>query len=333
MKLPRPFVQTLQVVLCLSITAHSSQLRPQTAGGQTPSAQPSSTPAPKAQSLEAMEAAGVKMAFDVASVKQNLSSDAAHTNVNLSALDGSPATGGFLSSVNFPLSSYIQFAYKLTPGQTDLLGSQLPKWATADRFDIEARAEGNPTRDQMRLVMQSLLADRFKVAVHFETRQLPVFALVLEKPGKAGPQLTPHTDDTCAASTPSPTPGVPSTPPAKKDGWFAPCGGVGAMPESGRMRVGSRNLTMGQIASMLPATAMGSLDRPVFDETGLSGTFDFRIEFTPQLDGPLPPNFQPDTSGPTFLEALREQLGLKLDRRTGPVEVLVIDYVEEPAPN
>ena len=82
-------------------------------------------------------------------------------------------------------------------------------------------------------------------------------------------------------------------------------------------------------------TAIGNLDRPVLDHTGLAGTFDFVLEWTPQLNGPLPPgvNFQPDESGPTFLQALKEQLGLKLETQTGPVEVVVIDHIEQPSEN
>jgi len=77
------------------------------------------------------------------------------------------------------------------------------------------------------------------------------------------------------------------------------------------------------------------VDRPVLDKTGLVGKFDFIMEFTPQFNGPLPPgsNFQPDESGPTFLEALKEQLGLKLDPQKGPVDVIVVDHVEIPSEN
>ncbi len=81
-----------------------------------------------------------------------------------------------------------------------------------------------------------------------------------------------------------------------------------------------------------PSTSVG---RPVVDQTGLVGKFDFVIEFTPQLNRPVQPGaeFQPDPTGPTFLEALREQLGLRLESQTGPVDVLVIDHVEEPSAN
>ena len=79
----------------------------------------------------------------------------------------------------------------------------------------------------------------------------------------------------------------------------------------------------------------GLADRPVLDKTGLTGKIDFVIEFTPQFNGPLPPgaNFQPDPTGPTFLEALKEQLGLKLESQTGLVEVIVVDHVEQPSEN
>lgn len=165
--------------------------------------------------------AGGKMEFDAASIKQNLSHDPAHTNVGLSGFDEGSPNGGFLSAVDFPLSVYIMFAYKLTPYQMQFLQPQLPKWAATDNFDVEARAQSSPTRDQMRLMMQSLLADRFKLAVHIETRQLPGLAVVLEKPGKTGPRLVSLPNDVpCAVASPA-SPGVPP-PPGKYDGWFTP---------------------------------------------------------------------------------------------------------------
>ena len=75
------------------------------------------------------------------------------------------------------------------------------------------------------------------------------------------------------------------------------------------------------------------VDRAVLDQTGLSGTFDFSLEYTPLLNGQPPEGFPADMTGPTFLEALKEQLGLKLVSQTGPVDVLVLDHVEEPSPN
>jgi len=273
-------------------------------------------------------AAGGKQAFDVVSIKQNKSGlQPGHlptSNIPFGAEADYSPTGGLFSASNFPLISYMGFAYKLTPGQIGL--PQLPKWATAERFDIEARAEGNPTKDQYRLMMQSLLADRFKLAIHFETRQTPVLELVVVRPGKTGPQLRPHLDDPpCAAASASSSATVSGGLPTVC-GSFVPL----QASTSGRQSMGARNLTWGQFANLLGL--MGRLDRPVLDKTGLSGNFDFILEWTPQPNRPAP-DFQPDESGPTFLEAVQDQLGLKLDSQTRPVEILVLDHAEEPSEN
>jgi uncharacterized protein (TIGR03435 family) len=88
---------------------------------------------------------------------------------------------------------------------------------------------------------------------------------------------------------------------------------------------------------LIASSMMGGqgVDRPVLDRTGLSGTFDFAVEYTAQIDASWPPGAvaQRDLTGPTFMQALQEQLGLRLEPQTGPVEVLVVDYVEEPPAN
>lgn len=282
-------------------------------------------------------AAGGKATFDVASVKQNKSGrfpagDPPTTNVLLGPGDIYSPNGGLLSATNYPLTSYIQFAYKLPANQMLSLSPQLPKWATTERFDIQARAQGNPTKNQMRLMMQALLADRFKLAIHTESRQLPVFALVLVKSGKLGPQLRPHLDDPpCAPQL------VVGSGDTIGGGYPVACGGIIPIEPSkdGHMRLAARNVAL--TASTL--TGYGNLNRPVLDRTGLEGTFDFFFEYAPDqppgvsgaatntANGPSEP------SGPTFLEALRDQLGLKLDSQTGPVETVVLDHIEEPSEN
>jgi len=274
--------------------------------------------------------AGGKMAFEVASIKQNASDEPTHTNVGLSDLDEGPPNGGLFSAVKFLLTSYIGFAYKLTPSQVELLRTQLPKWATTERFDIQARADGSPTRDQMRLMMQSLLVDRFKLAVHFETRQLPAFALVLAKAGKLGPRLQRHSDNPpCAGPASVSAPG--STPPPRDAEGFIPfCGMFWGDVIEGRVQFQARNVDMHDIADHL--AVMGDLDRPVLDHTGLKGNFDLKMD-TPNIPPPPGKSVQPDPSAPTFLEVLREQLGLNLESLNAPVDVLVIDHIEEPSPN
>jgi len=152
-----------------------------------------------------------KLVFDVASIRQNKTDNSSHSNFSLDngnayfTLDKSTAVnpnGGYFSATGIPLLRFIIFAYNLTGTQELAIrfnfwsgtSSNVPKWAADERFDIEARSEDTPmpTKDQVRQMMRSLLEDRFKLAVHMETRQVPVFALVLDKPGTTGPQLRQH---------------------------------------------------------------------------------------------------------------------------------------------
>jgi uncharacterized protein (TIGR03435 family) len=270
-------------------------------------------------------AAGGKMAFEVASIKQSKPGTFRPPNFPLDVGDAYASVGGRFSA-DFALPSYIRFAYKLslTQDQMQSLLAGLPKWVATDNFDIEARAEGNPTKDQMRLMMQSLLADRFKLAIHFETREMPVLALTVVKPGKLGPNLRPHADGPpCDASSVGGSDVFPSR-----------CEVYAMTVKQNRTRMsGSRNTTMALLATAIPS--FGSIGRPVVDQTGLTGKFDFTLEWTPELTSAPPPNpdVPPDTQGPTFLEALREQLGLKLDSTRAPLQILVVDHVERPTEN
>jgi uncharacterized protein (TIGR03435 family) len=291
--------------------------------------------APTAQSPAAPQwqiDAGGKLEFDVASVKPDKSNNPAAANFFLGPGDGYVSNGGLFSATNQPLIAYLRFAYKL--GQGDLL--DLPMWVYNDRFDIDARSQVNPTKDQMRLMMQSLLRDRFNVAVHIETKQEPVYALMLLKVGKTGPQLRQDAEP-CAAATGSQTTNTALPAPELSSSGLhlpaIPCGSIGqySTEEPGNGRLVGRNVTIGRIAVFLKNPFTG-IERPVIDRTGLSGAFDFSLEWS-VIDRTRPSDSQPPGAGPTFLEALRDQLGLKLESTKGPVDVIVIDHVEEPSPN
>jgi uncharacterized protein (TIGR03435 family) len=278
------------------------------------------------------------LTFDVASVKPDKSDAPAHSNFPLNSGDLYESNGGVFSATNFPLVSYIFFAYKLMGNQGLALERQLPGWALTDRFDIEARAGGNPTKDQMRQMMRSLLADRFKFAVHTEKRVSPVVALVLAKPGKTGPQLQPHPANVpCQSGDPASTANsLPETFQQLVAGGFpALCNNILGLPPSapGRSRLAGRNLTIGFIGDMLGQRV--DLGRPVIDGTGLSGTFDFLLEFTPDSRDTAQANMNAphDPDGPTFEEALSDQLGLKLQSRKSPIEVMVLDHLAHPTEN
>jgi uncharacterized protein (TIGR03435 family) len=226
---------------------------------------------------------------------------------------------------------------KIQGNQAQSLIPQLPGWVLTERFDIEARADGSPTKDQMRMMVRSLLADRFKFVVHTEKRDVPVLAFVVAKPGKTGSQLQPHpADATCQSVAAPPSAGTPDALMQTVAGGFPLlCNGILGLPPSvsGRSRLGGRNVTIPFMADLLSQRV--NLGRPMIDATGLTGTFDFLLEFTPESQGPTPRSLNAplDPDGPTFEQALREQLGLKLESRKTSMDVLVMDHVEHPSEN
>ena len=294
-------------------------------------AQASAAPSTPAGNTPAwMAAAGGHMEFDVASVKPDsadLSDSKTNTNIPLGPMDSFTPTGGLFQATNIPLLNYIIFAYKLTSTQVQSVQTQLPKWASTNHYDIEAHAAGNPAKDQYRLMMQALLTNRFKLALHYETKQVPVMALELDKPGKLGPHIQVHPDNAPACSS-APAPG------ATVDGGFPQqCGviGLGQSSTPGRLSVGARNIPLTMLTNLLGSQPIININKPVVDKTGIAGNVDFIFEFSPEL--PPGANFQADPDGPTFLEALKDQMGMKLESATAPVDSVVIDHIEEPSAN
>lgn len=283
------------------------------------------------------KAAGGRMSFDSASIKPSIGPGGSVGSNFMVALGNVKPPNGVLRATNFPLLSYIVFAYKLDRSDTPALRAQLPKWAEQEWFEVEARPPGSGfTRDQVRLMMQSLLADRFKLTAHFETKPGPVYELVLAKAGKFGPQMQPYPDgfpcsEEATASRGRGGDGAPSIVPTVANGRFpAYCGRMSSMNTSGPglLREGGRNISMESIVAWIEEE--GPADRPVLNRTGLSGTFDVSAEF--ELAGP-PESNDSAQNGPPFVEALSSQLGLKLREATAPVKTLVIDHIEEPTPN
>jgi uncharacterized protein (TIGR03435 family) len=275
------------------------------------------------------------MEFDAASFKPSLPDTSPRANFSLNIDNDALPHGGLLSAMNRPLSVYINFAYNIMPTaqQASAMVAHLPKWVGEQGFDFEARVEGSPTKDQARLMMQSLLADRFKLAVHFETKDVPVLVMVLDKAGKLGPRIRAHSEGpSCDTKLEMPSDrSSPSVPP----GEFLPiCGSVVMFPGANHtVLLGARNIDMDHIASYLPL--LESEGRPVVDRTGLTGTFDFSVNWLPTPQSSVAPATEAplDSSGPSFEEALHEQLGLKLKPDHAPIRTLVIDHVEPLLPN
>ncbi len=278
----------------------------------------------KGQSLARSQetAASPAQEFEVASVKRNASGN------NFVQLGGDP--GGRFTATNVPLKLLIRQAYQLQDSQ--IVGG--PNWINTDRFDIIAKAPGplalpapGGSPGPFQLMMRALLADRFKLAVHTESRELPIYTLTLaRRDGKTGSQLRPAAVDCVAMFAARGRGGPPPAPP--QPGERPPCG----------MRLGPGNLSGGGVTmAQLSTTLSQFVQRAVVDRTGLSGNFDIDLTWTPdqlpQGRGEPPPGVQLppiDPNGPSIFTAVQEQLGLKLDSQRGPMDVLVIDRVEQP---
>jgi uncharacterized protein (TIGR03435 family) len=283
--------------------------------------------------LHAQTSTVTRSEFEVASIRQRVPGSAYYPgNLDLDATDYFRYTGGLIQT-NGRLINYILFAYKISDtSQYPLLQAQLPKWAQEEEFTVEARGGNKPTKDEVRLMMQSLLTTRFKLALHTETHQLPAYVLVLDKPGTRGPQLKPHPDDALCTTMPDKSTPQVNTPEARP--W---CGLI-LWPVNHLSHMRMMAFTMEQIAGGVQqvGTLMGGLDQlPILDRTGLSGKFDINLEFLRTPKNPPQPNAEsaPEEPGTTFVESLKTQAGLKLIKQTSPVSVFIIDHVEPPSEN
>jgi uncharacterized protein (TIGR03435 family) len=205
--------------------------------------------------------------------------------------------------INTPLTGFVMYAYDLRDYQ--IVGG--PGWVRGDRFDVQAKAGREAPIADIRLMLQSLLEDRFKLVTHMERREMQVYELVLDRrDGRLGPNLK-RGEEGCQKMLQPPT-GVP----------------VGAATLVG----------CGPIA-VLVRSASSRMRAPVIDKTGLSGTFEYFVymaqESPETLGGAGSPSV--DLGVPTYTTALREQLGLKLEATRGLVDVLLIDSVQHPTEN
>lgn len=274
-----------------------------------------------ALTLWAQSAAVPKPHFEVASIKRNVSGSLGERF--------NPLPGGRLIIENVPLRLLIQNAYDVFPFQV----SAGPGWIDSDRYDVDAKADGNPSIPEMiGPMLAGLLEDRFRLKVHRETKQSPVYTLTVAKGGLKLPESKAECwveHDVNGRPSPPPTPGDPPLP---------PCGRVmGRLSPSGALLEG-RSASVGSLIFTLSHL----LNRTIIDKTGFAGTFDIHLEFA--LDQALggigtpggpsaPPEVAANVSKPSIFTALQEQLGLKLESDRGAVEILVIDHVEKPSEN
>jgi len=227
---------------------------------------------------------------------------------------------------NLTLRRIILIAYEVQDYQ--IAGA--PGWIDSEHYDVQAKAESNPSVQQMEgPMLRRLLEERFRLALHRETRQLPVYMLSV---GKTGPKLQPSKEGSCtpyATSSPPPV-ARPGDPPQVFCGFqHVPMDGLNRILEA-------KGVSMTALATNLSRTYTATLGRNVINGTGLTGAFDFHLAWAmdPPASVPGAENAShPDLAGPSIFVALQEQLGLRLEAAKGPVEVLVIDHIEKPSGN
>ncbi len=226
--------------------------------------------------------------FEAASVRPNKSG-------SFGSLKVQPAG---LTVQGAPLKFCIQWAF-------DIIGYQVlggPRWISSERYDILAKAPARASRSELRRMFQQLLAERFKLRVHRETRRLPIYSLVVTT---HGPKLRQSQHDRAES----------------------------IMVGRGQL-IGSK-LSMARLADALS----GELDWPVVDSTGLGGYFDIKLEWSPEESEGRAPSGEGATAPgagdvrPSIFTAVQEQLGLKLESTKGPVDVVIVDHAEKPSPN
>jgi uncharacterized protein (TIGR03435 family) len=247
---------------------------------------------------------GERLEFEVASLKPNTSGAQGYSIV--------PTPGGRLQARNINLKRLVAVAYSVTDFQ---LFSNM-NWFESERFDMDARAAGPAALPQLRLMLRSLLDDRFHIKLHRETREMPVYRLILAKAGTAGPGLVEIPGGDCSAAGTSQS--------ALPDG--TPCGVVNA----GRGWVKGQRGRISQLCDRLATM----LERVVVDQTELKGNYNITATWAPDPElerGAAGRGPGPDAAadGPTLFTALQEQLGLKLVAGKGPVEVIVVDSAEK----
>ncbi len=207
----------------------------------------------------------------------------------------------------------------------DLSGLRIagPSWTEENRFDIVATMAEGTTKEQFRAMLQNLLVDRFHLETHREVRVVSLYALAV---GKAGAKLKPP------QANPPQDPGSDAKPPQgmkkDKDGYpaFAPGMTImGIYDNNGKPRAGLQ--AHDQPIEWLIQMLSGQLGATVTDETGLTGKYDYAMSWVPESPGAIPAENQ-DLGGPSLMNAVQEQLGLKLTAKKGPIEFIVIDRAE-----
>jgi uncharacterized protein (TIGR03435 family) len=235
--------------------------------------------------------------FEVASIKKVASPDMIY---GIRPIDPS---GRFHAIITVRDLMMVAYGSPLALVESQIIDT--PAWARNDRFEITAKVTGEFSHERFLAMMRTLLAERFQLRVRKETRQLPVYDLVLDRPGQRGPRLRPA-DGQCLSDSKE----------AAAD-LFRACG----FKRFAATVISALGMTLDTFASGI--STRPEVQRHVRNRTGLSETFDIDVEFMPE----------PDAPSAAFFTAFREQLGLRFQSATGPLDAYVIERVEPPTPD
>lgn len=238
-------------------------------------------------------------AFEVASIKANTSGPIRGPGARQIGFE----PGGRFTMLDGATMVLLRTAY---PDATEIIGA--PDWVSWDHYDVQAKAAGERTTQQMAAMVRTLLVQRFKLTARVESRDQPVYALLLAREnGRFGPQLQRYDGDCVAYAAASRT--------GERPPIAAPSNGG---PACGYMASGNRIVSGGIVMARLADAISSRAGRPIIDRTGLPGHYEFILDVSPDV---------------TVFTALREQLGLKLEPERSPLPVLLVDHIERPTPD
>ena len=266
--------------------------------------------------------------FEVASVK---ATGPAH---GPGSTHGGPGTNapGQITWTKMSMRYLLQHIYGLKDYQ--IIG---PEWFDTDGFDIVAKVPAETTKEQLNIMVRNLLADRFKMTVHPDSKPMRAYVLTVGPGGKKFTETKTPLRQPPSADGPLPPPKLQMAPDGYPD--LSPAGGrkIGILIMNGRGRLRYTRVAMSSLSDLLTIET----GKPIVDQTGLTALYDFDLYWVSQKPGMAAPIAPPDAAlpaaqdpGPNIIEAVQKQLGLKLELRTAPIPVLVVDHVErEPIGN
>ena len=236
-----------------------------------------------------------------------------------------------VQTISAPVNMLVGYGYQMQMSEALDTFRKQPDWTKKKIYTVAFRADGEPTRPQLREMMRTMLADRFGLEVHEFTREGTVSKFVLNKPGVPGPNLKPHPPGAGCTTQDSSSWG--KTPDASEPA-VAHCGFYWYYLPGNILHVEMTDTSIAAVGTSLASVGDNGLGlHPVIDATGLTGKYDLKLEFRPSSLTPLNEAEADDGGAPSLLQALKDQLGLRVESGQGPVRMVVIDHIAPATPD